>query len=259
MTKSIVGFVAVLLTATTVSAQTETTKSPTWRLSSFGLNIGTVHDVYQRMNLDMMYDFTQNSALLDRDLTGMEEILYRESSGGRVGLNVTLSADRPNARYGHEIRLGAFFSNREPLISYHAPSEFGEASGSSIIYCNVVNEVSLEGTYLLRRSLGKKEKFSLYGGAGISLGSSFNNKLVVMESSSDSTGMFASGSDSFYAGKSSLFTRVNVPVGIQANLINRVSFNFETIIGVGMQSVFGGRNYFIPFSGGIRLGISYNL
>jgi hypothetical protein len=259
MTKSIVGFVAVLLTATTVSAQTETTTSPTWRLSSFGINIGTIHDVYQRMNLDMMYDFSQNSALLDRDLTGMDENLYRESSGGRVGLNVTLTADRPNARFGHEIRLGAFFSNREPLISYHEPSESGEFSGRSIIYCNIVNEVSVDGTYLLRRSLGKKEKFSVYAGAGISLGTSFKNQLVVMETSSDTTGTFEPSNDSFYDGKSSLFTRVNVPIGIQANLLNKISFNLEATIGAGMQSVYGGRSYFMPFSGGLRLGLSYNL
>ena len=259
MTKSIAGFVALILTST-LSAQTETsTPSTSWRLSSFGINVGTVHDVYQRMNLDMMYDFTENPALLDRDLTGMQENLYRESSGSRLGLNVSLEANRPNARFGHEIRLGAFFSNREPMISYHQSSADENFASTNIIYCNIVNEVSIEGAYLLHKTLGRRGWFSAYAGAGLSIGSSFNNQLVVMESSSDSTGMFATGNDSFYDAKSSLFTRVNIPIGIQATVLKKVNFNFETNIGVGMQSVFGGRNYFMPVTSGIRLGLSYNL
>ncbi len=260
MIKSIFGLVAILLSATTVSSQTESMKAPKWKVNSIGLNVGTVHDIYRRMNLDMMYDFTQNPALLDRDLTGMNNNLYRQSTGGRLGLNVTLTANRPNARFGHELRFGAFYSSREPMISfYDSNSEIDNFSSNRIIYCNVVNEVSLEGAYLVRKSFGKKGWFSTYTGLGITLGTSFNNQMVVMESTTDSSGMNISGQDSFYDAKSSLFTRVNMPIGIQATILRKVNINLETNIGVGVQSVFGGRNYFMPLTSGIRLGLSYNL
>ena len=259
MTKSILGLVAVLLTATAVSAQTETTKAPGWRISSFGLNVGTVHDIYQRMNLDMMYDFTQNPALLDRDLAGMDQNIYRESNGSRLGLNVTLTTDGRNDRVLHELRLGAFYSNREPMISFYDPITMDDMSSTRIIYCNIVNEVSLDGAYLLRKQIGRRGWLSAYAGLGMTLGTSFNNELVVMESTTDSTGMNVSGQDSFYEAKSSLFTRVNIPIGFQATILRKVNFNLETNLGVGVQSVFGGRSYFMPLTTGMRIGLSYNL
>ncbi len=261
MNKSMYGLVVIMLTATTLSAQTETTeKSPNWKFSSIGVNYGSVYDRYQEMSLDMMYDFTKNPALLNRDLSGLYENLYRESSGVRFGLQTTLTAQRPNATIGHEIRLGASYSSREPMISYSDPFDIMQMEArDEIIYCNVVNEIGLDGAYILRKSFGKKGWFSAYTGAGISLGGAFNSQLVVMECSYDETGLMVSDTDSFYDAKSSMFTRLQVPIGIQFTMLKKVNFNIETAIGVGAQSVFGGRSYFMPVSTGFRLGLSYNL
>jgi len=261
MTKLMLGWVALIFMATTASAQTKTMqKTSNWRIGSIGLDIGHVHDVYQRMNLDMMYDFTRNSALLDRDLSGLKERLYRESSGNRLGLNVILKRNRPDARFDHEIRLGAFYSNREPMILYdYATPYFDDLSTSTVIYCNVVNEASLEGTYLLRKSFGKNDWFSTYAGLGVFLGGSFNNRLVVMESATDTEGNETLQENNFYAAKSSVFTRAQLPIGIQATVLKKVNFSLETHFGVGMQSVVGGRSYFMPTTTGLRFGVSYNL
>ena len=68
MKKSIFGLVVLLLTATTVSAQSEkSNNTKAWKIGSVGINYGTVHDKYQDMSLDMMYDFTKNTALLNRN------------------------------------------------------------------------------------------------------------------------------------------------------------------------------------------------
>ncbi len=254
------GLALLLLTATTVSAQTETTNpAPKWTIHSFGINYGSVHDRYQDMSLEMMYDFTKNPALLDRNLTGLEENLYRVSTGYRLGIQTTFRAQRPNSSIGHEIRLGASWSGREPLISFSDPyNEEQMQPRDEIIYCNVVNEYGLDGAYLLRKSFGNGW-FSVYSGAGLSLGTSVNSQLVVMERSYDENGMMTSDTDSFYGAKSSLFSRVQVPIGIQFTLLQKVNFLAETRFGVGMQSMFGGRSYFMPLATGFRLGLSYNL
>jgi len=52
MKKISFGLALILLTATTVSAQTETTTpAPKWTIHSFGINYGSVHDRYQRYEL----------------------------------------------------------------------------------------------------------------------------------------------------------------------------------------------------------------
>lgn len=261
MIKSTWSWVILLFIAANASAQSEeATPTRSWKFNSVGINYGVIHDRYKEMSLDMMYDFTKNPALLDRNLTGLQEDLYRTSDGLRMGLQATLRYQSPNASLGHEIRLGGYYSGREPLISYNNGfNAIDEPMGEEIIYCNVVNEYGLDATYIVRKPLGARKIVNVYTGAGVSLGGSFNSQLVVMERSYDDTGFMTSDTDSFYGAKSSLFSRIQVPVGIQFVVANTVNINIETGLGVGMQSVFGGNSYFIPSALGYRFGLSYVL
>ncbi len=94
----------------------------------------------------------------------------------KIGVNVTLSSGLQTGNWEHEVRLGAFYSNREPLISYN---QYSETNGDyrSIIYCNVVNEMSLDGAYILRRRSQKRQWFSLYTGLGVTAWTTINNQV----------------------------------------------------------------------------------
>ena len=63
--------------------------------------------------------------------------------------------------------------------------------------------------------------------------------------------------NSFYAGKSSFFTRIYAPIGISATLFNRVQFGLEGTLGLGMQNVYNGRTYLMPFSSSITTKLSF--
>jgi hypothetical protein len=242
------------------SAQTETGigKSP-WKVGSFGVNLGGVRDSYQKMDLSSMYDLTKNPALLDRDLTGYEEDIQRVSGGATVGLNLTLISDRGNSGWQHEIRLGGSFSSREPMIHYRQPGVDPASSTNTLIYCHVVNEFNVSGAYLFRKSPKAAPWFSVYGGLGVNVGSSFNSKVMVIENSFEwDNPSTSTNSTSAYQGKESIFSRVYAPVGVQFQLFNHFNLGLETNIGVGMQNVIGGDSYFMPITTGVQLLVSYS-
>jgi hypothetical protein len=256
MRKSHLLLAAISCLAINSFGQTEV-QAKTWKISSIGGEFGFIRDSYQKMDLSTMYDLTKNPALLSRDLSGFDENLYRESGGAKIGINVSFSSPRAN-NWSHEIRTGVFYSSREPMISYNS-GEVSSGENRSIIYCNVVNELSADGAYLLRKSVGSKGWFSVYGGIGATIGSSFNNKTIVMESTFSNIIEESSFTQETYEAKSSLFTRLYVPVGFQATLFKRFNLGLETNIGIGMQSVYNGRSYFMPINTGLTTKLSFNL
>jgi hypothetical protein len=237
-------------------AQNETKKIRGLKINSIGIEVGTNRDTYQKMDLETMYDLTQNPALLDRDLNGYESNFYRTTSGGKIGFNLSFTPySRKTGEYNsaHEIRLGAHYVNSEPLISYY---KFGQQGiSSSFMYCNMVNEVSLNGAYLFKKSPTIAPWLSFYAGVGASLGSSFNNKMLVMEStitSNDDTSSKYSYESDFYDAKSSFYSRIYAPLGINVTIFNKVQFGFEGTIGSGMQSVYDGKTYLLPVTHGVK-------
>ncbi|MFT5858369.1 MAG: hypothetical protein ACI865_000455 [Flavobacteriaceae bacterium] len=253
--------VLILTTSYWSTAQIETTpKLNKWKISSFGIEAGMIRDSYAKMDLESMSDFTKNPALLDRNLDGYTENLYRESSGRKLGANVVITRTDPSSRLTHEIRLGAFYSEREPFISYNSNDFDATGEYSSIIYCNVVHEASLDGAYILRRSVKRAKWFSTYVGIGATLGASFNNKLVVMENTvTDADFNFDESHNETYDAKESIFTRLYLPVGIQATILGKVNVGIESNIGIGLQSVIKGKSYCMPLNTGLTLKLGYNL
>lgn len=258
MTKSII-LVALIVLSGSAFAQENTVKGKKFKLNSIGIDFGHTGDRYSKMNLESMYDLTKNPSLLDRDLNGYTSSLYRSSDGGRIGVNASFTqtgTTNDSFNTNHELRFGAYYSSREPLISYNRIDADG--INNSIIYCNVVQEVSLTGAYLIRKSPVKAKWFSVYAGLGVSLGSSFNDRMVVMENSYDpnnySEGTNANAS---YEAKSSFYSRVYAPIGLDVTIFNRVRLGLEGTIGVGMQNVYNGKTYGMPLSSSITTKIAY--
>ncbi|MCH2223554.1 MAG: hypothetical protein MK066_02200 [Crocinitomicaceae bacterium] len=243
--------------SSSVFSQKSTEKASSLKLNSIGVELGVNLDIYQNMNLQTMHDLTQNPALLSRDLTDHNATFYRNSFGGRFGINASFTP----ANASREIRFGASYIVSEPMISYDRNEMNGNSH--SIIYCNMVNEVNLNGAYLFKKSPVIAPWLNFYAGVGTSLGSSFNNQMVVMENTNtiDQTteeSTFTHETD-FYASKSSFYGRIYAPLGISATILRKVRFGIEGTIGTGVQSVYGGKTYFMPFSGGLKTTLAYVL
>ncbi|PHR33159.1 MAG: hypothetical protein COA38_05570 [Fluviicola sp.] len=258
MTKSIILVAFIALSGSTF-AQENATKVKKFKLNSIGIDFGYTGDRYSKMNLESMYDLTKNPSLLDRDLNGYTSSLYRSSDGGRIGINASFtpfSTANDSYNTNHEVRFGAYYSSREPLISYNRIDADG--TRNSIIYCNMVQELSLTGAYLIRKSPAKAKWFSVYAGLGASLGSSFNDKMVVMESHYDPNDYSTiTNENAFYEAKSSFYSRVYAPIGLDVTIFNRVRLGLEGTIGVGMQNVYGGKTYVMPLSGSITTKLAF--
>ena len=261
MIKSSILAIAALTISLTGYSQVEggTSTPEKWHITSFGSEIGILRDSYNKMNLESMYDFTANPALLDRNLDGYNETLYRESTGVKIGANVTLTSGTMSGKWSHEVRLGAFYSNREPLVSYNRSFNEEEVY-KTIIYCNVVNEIALDGAYILRRKSTRRPWISVYGGLGANLGATFNNQMVIMEQASmiGENGGFEN-SNEYYDGKESIMARVYIPFGLQISIFNRVLLGMESNLGVGLQSVINGKTYLTRANSGFVLKMGYQL
>ncbi len=251
--------IALIAISGSAIAQETTVKPKKLKLTSIGIDFGVVADRYAKMDLEAMYDLTKNPALLDRDLNGYESSLYGSSGGGRFGINASFtpfSSANDSYNTNHEVRFGAYYSLREPLISYDRT----EADGThkSIIYCNMVQEFSLNGAYLIRKSPANAKWFSVYAGLGASLGSSFNDKMVVMERSYNGDySTVGTNENAFYEAKSSFYSRVYAPLGLDVTIFNRVRLGLEATFGLGMQNVYGGKTYAMPFSSSITTKLVY--
>lgn len=258
MIKPIILFALIAISGSTIAQET-TVKVKKLKLNSIGVDFGYAGDRYSKMNLESMYDLTKNPALLDRDLNDYTSSLYRSSEGGRFGINASFtpfSTANDSYNTNHEIRFGAYFSSREPLISYDRTDVNG--NHNSIIYCNMVREISLTGAYLIRKSPAKAKWFSVYAGLGASLGTSFNDKMVVMENSYSPNDYMSGTFDiEVYEAKSSFYSRVYAPLGMDVTIFNRVRLGLEATVGVGMQNVYGGKTYLMPLSGSITTKLAF--
>lgn len=253
--------------SSTAQVNKETIKTG-WRITSATIDYGQIKDKYSKMDLETMYDFTKNPELLDRDLSGYSESLFRESEGIKIGASIILSSGRLTGNWEHEARLGALYSNREPFILYSKGTI--ETEMHTIIYCNVVNEFSLDGAYILRRKNLKHQWLSFYTGLGLNLGATINNELVVMDYSYDSESAF-SGSENegitmgettngeeSYDAKESVISRLYIPLGVQVSFFDKVSLGLESNMGIGFQSMIKGKTYFTRANTGLVVKLGYN-
>jgi hypothetical protein len=224
-----------------------------WTISSFSLTAGMQNDRYMKMDLETMRELTANPSLLDRNLDGYDEQLNRNSSGIRLGGSITLrSANQTTNGFDREVRIGAYYSTREPVVYF--TNTVNEIT-SSILYCNLVNEVSIDGAYLLSKRPARIERLKMYTGIGLSIGSTFNNKSIVMESTYGED--VSTYSEDKYRGKSGLISRLYLPVGMEFTVLKKLALGLEGNLGVGMQNVYSGKSYLIPVTSSLQAKLTY--
>lgn len=242
-------------TNTTFSEQALAKK---WKVNAVGLNIGSFGDHYRDMTAEGMLSMAIN---FDKqiDLDGYH-LVYGGSNvsieGGTIGAFISLSPrtrDKSSFNFNQELRLGANLNiNREAMIEYHNSPSRGYTGGNSIVYCVIENELTLSGAYLFRKRFSKR--LSIYGGAGLNLGSTFDNAFLLIES--DNTSFDTETTE--VAAKSSYYTRGFGQVGLTYHTLGHVAFNLDLQTGMGMQIVNGAQNNLISETCVVQMGAQYS-
>ena len=227
-----------------------------WRIGAIGLNIGSFTDHYQSMTVEGMKSMAIDLPNVPVDLNGLN-MMGDESSvvieGASLGAYISLNP-RNRTRDGHnlnqELRIG-FSTNidREAMIQFSDNNY-----ENSVIYCLIESEVMLSAQYLFSGQFGRR--FGFYGGAGMNVGSTFNNLFLLIEDGRDSNGFWES-STTEVAAKSSYYTRGFLSAGLMYHTLGRVSLSLDIQSGVGLQVVNGAKNNYISDICAGQLGVQY--
>lgn len=236
--------------------------SKKWKISGFGASFGASGDSYANMTKEGMASMAINmpSQLLNVD--GYEQTIDANEfmvHGGQVGAFAVLSRDNSKEpfMFHPEFRfsLNATF-DREAMFEYTRTDEVPTSSPNSVIYCLIENEVNFTASYIARMYMG--ERFSIYGGAGLNAGTTFNNIFLLIQDQPTSTNPYNESTTEVEA-KSSYYTRGLIHVGATYHTRGRLSFNFDMQSGAGLQIIDGSSNNLISEVCAGSLGIQYNL
>lgn len=216
-------------------------------------------DRYETVDLGMMYNLTVTPNSLDRDLSGHDVTYHRTVQGSKIGASVAfIPFDKKENDYStkSEIRLGLFYSERGTSLSYFLQDTSG--AFKSVNYSTQFKELNLNAAYVWKYNPKFAERFTLSGGLGIGLGSTFNDKTSVAEHfSSGQPGEIPNSIFNVYDGKSSFFGRAYVPFGIDFALGKHFDVGLASTFGVSIQQVYSGENYFIPTNGSLTAKVTY--
>lgn len=240
-------------------AQEDSTSKKKFILASVSLEMGPMLDQYSAVDLDMMSDLTSNSSDIERNLVGHDVLYDPNVEGSRIGASVSLiplnKEDNDYSTVG-EIRLGLFYVVRGTHLSYSLSNSSG--AYKAVGYSTRFKEFNLHGAYVWKYNPKFAERFTLHAGIGVGLGSTFSDKTSVAEIIS--SGLPAEVPNSIfneYQGKSSLFVRPFVPLGIDFAISERFDIGIQSNFGIALQQVYGGENYLIPISGSVGVKLTY--
>jgi hypothetical protein len=224
--------------------------------------IGIDNDHYNTMSLEEIMAFANNPEQMQRDLYGMEEVASTVNRGAAIYVNfgyAPLNKTTNSYRTDREWRFGVgLHCGKEAMLSYK-----NEDIDTSIVYCNLQSEITLESAYLLKGLWGKR--FHWYYGAGMSLGSSFNNQMLLISGRYFGPDEHPSEQESYeknvetFDAKSVYYARFYIPYGIGYGLNERWIIGFDFKTGIGVQKIQGKSSNYIKKTGAFVLGVKYRL
>jgi len=197
---------------------------------------------------------------MQRDLVGFDEEVTTITAGAALYGNVGFAPLDPSTgqyRDDRELQFGiGFHSPKEAMVSYK-----NQGLDTSIVYCNLQSEITLETAYILKGRWGKKLQW--YAGLGMNGGATFNNKMVLISGQYLEPGEHPSELDhaiqESYAAKSVLYSRVYVPYGLHYQVSSNWQLGFDFRTGVGAQFIQGEKADFIKKTGALVIGARYKI
>ena len=182
MKKSTLAFILSFLFVSTLSVAQQISPGKiasmkNWKVNQFNFGLGIDGDNFTSMSLEHLLVFAKNPQEMYRDLNDFNEEATTQTYGLALYSSVSFSPlNKMTGKYktNQEIQLGiGIHSPKEAMVSYK-----NEQLDSSIVFCNLHGEITLEAAYVKKHIWN--EKFHWYYGVGLNAGSSFNNEMMVI-------------------------------------------------------------------------------
>ncbi len=230
------------------------------RIDEVGLNLGSNTDRYQSMDVDYMRHYTNRTSLTDIDLSGFDsdEALALSVFGTNIGVELVLSPLRMTrqSNLSQQLRVGFdFVVHREAMVTYT-----NWATSDALTYCIIQNEAMLNVSYIFRTN--HMGNFSLFFGAGTTLGKTFGNRFIFINDSDvtypdEERNFFGNTTD--IRGRSSQFGRLYVPFGFDVAIAKTVRLGLEGRYGIGFENVAGHATHFIRDNVNVQMNLNFIL
>jgi len=230
-----------------------------WQVNQFNFGLGFNWDRYESMSLNQLMVLAEDPEKMHRDLHNMQEEAITYALGAGLYYSVSLSPfNRSKGTYNdrQELRLGfALHSPKEAMVSYK-----NEIMDTSIVYCNIHGEFSLEGAYLFKGNLGPKLRW--YIGGGINGGLTFGNEMIIISGKYFKPGQHPTTQESLnqekYKAKPIYYSRAYIPYGLHYIINESISVGFDLRTGMGIQLIQGEKVNRIRRTGAFVLGLQYH-
>lgn len=241
-----------------VFAQQEASSHKKLKLIGVSGSMGITYDRYNTMSLNQLTQLAQQPELMMRNLDGLTEEASTQTAGASLFVNMVLSPlQKSTGTYldNLEFRLGlGLNSTKESMVSYKNAD-----LDTSLVFCNINSEVTLETSYIFSHSINKK--LFLYFGVGANSSFSVNNKMMIISGKYFAEGAHPSAQEqaaaiSFEA-KPILYSRVFIPWGVHFQASDQLSIGLDFRKGRGMQYTAGEKPNMMANTGAIMIGTKF--
>jgi hypothetical protein len=226
----------------------------TWQLSSVQVGLALEYDRYNEMSFDRLSQFAVNEEDLGTVNSNFSAANATQTGSGAWMIHMSFSPvgeSKINWLMDREIRIGlGFHTAKEAMVSFR-----NEQLDTSVVFCNLHEGMSFEGSYLVKGKFGKKRKWNWYAGLGWNGSASFNNQMVVLQGryfakDAHPTAQIINEDQTVrFNAKPVLYNRVFMPYGIHYQVAPVVSIGIDMRTGYGVQTVVGGGSQFIRKTG----------
>ena len=247
------------------AAQQATPAAPlptsTWRMTSLNFGTGVETDHFETMSLPQLMAFAKTSQELERDLSQFDEKVSTTTSG--LGLFVLAGFSRPKTvpattNTTTEVQVGVgLHTPREAMVTYR-----NQDMDTSIVYCNLQTEISLETAYLLRGQWSRYVQWHV--GIGANGGLTMGNKMMLIEGryladdEHPSEQRAEEMNKHTYGAKQVYYTRLFIPTGVKFRIGPRWQLGMDYRLGIGWQFVPDGATNRIQTTGAGIIGAKYS-
>ncbi len=231
-----------------------------WSMTSLNCGTGVETDRFETMSLPQLMAFAKTSQELQRDLSQFDEQVSTTTSG--LGLFVMAGFGRTKTaptttNTTTEVQVGVgLHTPREAMVTYR-----NQHMDTSIVYCNLQTEISLETAYLLRGRWSRYVHWHV--GLGANGGLTVGNKMMLIEGryladdEHPSQQQAEEMNKHTYGAKQVYYTRLFIPTGVKFRIGPRWQVGMDYRLGVGWQFVPGHDSNRIALTGAGFIGAKY--
>lgn len=228
-----------------------------WKAAGLNFGLGVDWDQYKSMSLERIMVFAKHPERMQRDLANLSEDATPVTAG--VALYGSIAFAPLDYRTGtyrndRELRVGVgIHSPKEAMVTYK-----NEDLDTSIVYCNIHGEFTVEASYVFNGQWGKR--FQWYAGGGMNAGLTFANGMIIISGRYFEPGAHPSTQESHemnqdhYKARQVYYTRAFIPFGIHYQVSSKWSLGFDLRTGLGLQMIKGAPDNIITNTGSFILG-----